>query len=218
MTLKTRTLHREEAGVVPRGNDGDGSWRDGFRGRGSGGWGSSLPAGKIALWLFLATATVVFLLLLSAYRVRMGGPDWRSLPLPGILWLNTGLLIMSSGVWEWARRASRRSDSLMMRFLLVTAGGTAVLFLLGQIMAWQKMSLAGYFLATNPASSFFYLLTALHGLHVLGGLVAWGWTTVLIWRKSARSIHLRIELCAIYWHFLMLIWLVVFGVLWFEIS
>lgn len=217
MTLKIRTMHREEAGVVLKSTDGDGSWRDGFRN--GGGWESSLPAGKIALWLFLATATVVFLMLLSAYTIRVGGPDWRSLPLPGILWLNTALLMISSGVWEWARRASRRGDFLMMRFLLVTAGAVAVLFLLGQIIAWQRMSLAGYFLATNAASSFFYLLTALHGLHVLGGLVAWGWTTMLIWRKSATSmIHLRVELCAIYWHFLMLIWLVVFGFLWFEIS
>ncbi len=218
MTLKLRTMPREEAGVVLTGNDGDGSWGDGFRG--GGGWGSSLPAGKIALWLFLATATVVFLMLLSAYTVRRGGPDWRSLPLPGILWLNTSLLMISSGVWEWARRSSRRRDPLTMRFLLVTAGVLTVLFLSGQIMAWQQMSLAGYFLATNAASSFFYLLTALHGMHVLGGMVAWGWTTAtLIWHKNATSmIHLRIELCAIYWHFLMLIWLVVFGVLWFEIS
>ncbi len=195
--------------------DGSGSW-DGRGGDGGlrdrGGWSSrgeglQLPPAKLGLWLFLAAATVLFTLLVSAYLVRMGLPDWGSIPKLPVLWLNTGLLLLSSLAFERARRLSQRGEPAAARWALWPAGGLALSFGLGQLWAWKQLSALGYFLASNPASSFFYLLTALHGLHLLGGLVAWGRTTL-----APRA--LRIELCAIYWHFLRVVWLGLLGLIW----
>ena len=91
----------------------------------------------------------------------------------------------------------------------------AVAFLVGQLLAWRELVAAGYALASNPANSFFYLLTAVHGLHVLGGLVAWP-GDARGWRGSeteTEEVRLSVDLCAIYWHFLLFVWLVLFALL-----
>src|SRR5690606_37080423 len=89
-----------------------------------------------------------------------------------------------------------------------------VAFLVGQLLAWRQLNGLGAFDISNPAIAFFYLITALHGLHLLGGLVAWARTTLGLWRRPdpARA-ALRIRLCATYWHFLLLLWLILFGLL-----
>ena len=90
----------------------------------------------------------------------------------------------------------------------------ALAFLAGQLLAWRQLDAAGYFLASNPANSFFYLLTAVHGLHVLGGLVALARAAGKVWRgEDADRVRLSVELCAIYWHFLLFVWLVLFALL-----
>ena len=195
---------------------GPGEWRSNGDDRGDHDR-SRLATAKTGLWLFLATATVVFSMLLSAYLGRMDRPDWHLLPRLWILWLNTFFLILGSGTLEWARRSAHR-DLREARFWLLTAGAFTLFFVIGQLIAWQELSLAGYVLASNPSSSFFYLLTALHGLHVLGGLLAWGWATVqlLSGKGTERGVRSKIELCAIYWHFLLLVWLTLFGFFWFT--
>jgi cytochrome c oxidase subunit 3 len=170
-------------------------------------------AAKTGLWLFLATASVTFSMLLSTYFVRKGWPDWQAMPRPGILWLNTLWLILSSSLLEWAKR---QSELRPIRFGLLCAGAFAFFFLIGQLVAWQEMSRAGYYFAAHPASSFFFLITALHGVHLLGGLVAWGWTAAKIGRQNESHIRVRLELCAIYWHFLLVVWLAILGLIWFT--
>ena len=97
---------------------------------------------------------------------------------------------------------------------LCAGGASAITFLVGQLLAWRQLSGAGYFLASNPANSFFYLITAMHGLHLMGGLVALGRTTAKVWRGAEMPrVRLSVELCAIYWHFLLLVWLVLLGLL-----
>lgn len=177
-----------------------------------------LATAKAGLWLFLVTATVVFSMLLSAYVERKTGTDWSILPRLGILWLNTGFLVLSSAAMEWARRLARRGDLQGTRFWWLLGGAFAVLFLLGQLLAWQALYIAGYGLSSNPSSSFFYLLTTLHGLHLLAGLIAWGWATVSIVRLPETALAksgIKIELCALFWHFLLLVWLAIFGFIWF---
>ena len=99
-----------------------------------------------------------------------------------------------------------------MKFGLYTGGGLSVAFLAGQLLVWQQLVELGYFAATNPANAFFYLLTALHGIHILGGLVAWCRSAARMWR-GAEIVNLRlgVELCAVYWHYLLLVWLVLFS-------
>jgi cytochrome c oxidase subunit III len=172
------------------------------------------PAAKIGLGVFLAVASSLFVLFISAYSMRMNMVDWRALPVPRLLWFNTGVLALSSAALQWAHVAARRHDADGVIVGLLAGGASAVTFLVGQLLAWQQLNVAGYFVASNPANSFFYLFTAVHGLHVTGGLVALGRTTAKVWRGAGiAEANLSVELCAIYWHFLLLVWLVLLGLL-----
>ena len=175
---------------------------------------SSVPPAKIGLGVFLAVVGSLFALFISAYSMRMNMADWRVLPVPKLLWFNTAVLVLSSAALQWALLSARRNDMDGVIFGLLAGGAAAVTFLVGQLLAWQQLIVAGYFVASNPANSFFYLLTAVHGLHLMGGLVALGKTTARVWRSTKVSeVQLSIELCTIYWHFLLLVWLVLLGLL-----
>jgi cytochrome c oxidase subunit 3 len=172
------------------------------------------PAAKIGLGVFLAVAGCLFTLVISAYSVRQNMADWQALPLPKLLWFNTGVLVLSSIALQWALVAARRNDLENVITGLLCGGISAVVFLVGQLLAWQQLRIAGYYVASNPANSFFYLITAVHGLHLTGGLAALGRTTAKVWRgANTTQMQLSVELCAIYWHFLLLVWLVLLGVL-----
>ena len=174
----------------------------------------SLPPIKVGLGVFLAVATSLFALLISAYHMRMMEADWTALSLPRVLWLNTAVLIAGGAAMQWARTAARRGQTDRVRIGLIAAGVFTFSFLAGQLWAWQQMDAAGYFLTANPAYSFFYLLTAVHGLHLLGGLWVWSRTTAKVLRGvEVGKVRLSVELCTVYWHYLLLVWLVLFAVL-----
>src|SRR5215468_11635392 len=173
---------------------------------------SSVPPAKIGLGVFLAVVGSLFALFISAYSMRMNMVDWRTLPVPRLLWFNTGVLVASSVALQWAYMAARRNDVDGVIIGLLVGGMSAVIFLVGQLLAWQQLRVAGYFVASNPANSFFYLITAVHGLHLAGGLVALGRATAKVWHGAKMTqVRLSVELCAIYWHFLLLVWLVLLG-------
>jgi cytochrome c oxidase subunit 3 len=177
----------------------------------------SLPPAKIGLLILLAVITSLFGLFISAYWMRMehAHGDWRPLAVPRLLWLNTAVLILSSAGMQWARGAARQGQADRVRVALLSGGVLALAFLAGQLLAWRQLSAAGYFMASNPAIAFFYLLTGVHGLHLLGGLVVWGKTVVRMAQAGVELIDLRlsVELCTVYWHYLLLVWLVLFAVL-----
>jgi cytochrome c oxidase subunit 3 len=176
---------------------------------------SAMPAAKVGLGVLLAVISSLFALFLTAYfmRMHMAG-DWRPLPVPKLLWLNTGVLILSSVALHRAQAAAHQGHTDGVRSGLYGGGICALAFLAGQLLAWQQLSAAGYFAASNPANAFFYLITGLHGLHLLGGLVALGRSIARAERGcEAASLRLSVGLCATYWHFLLLVWLIVFGVL-----
>jgi cytochrome c oxidase subunit 3 len=130
------------------------------------------------------------------------------MPLPRIVWLNTGMLVLASVALQCALAAVRHGDGDTVRLSLVTGAIASLGFLAGQLVAWRELSLGGYPVTEGPASSFFYLLTALHGLHLLGGLVALARTLPGAWGHGRpERLRLRIELCTSYWHFLLLVWL-----------
>ena len=171
---------------------------------------TGLPTAKIGLGVFLAVVGCLFALFASAYFMRMALSDWQALPVPRLLWINTGILVLSSVALHIAVVAARKGQIATTRLALVTGGLTALAFLAGQLMAWRELSASGYLLTANPANSFFYLLTGLHGLHIAGGLVALGNTTVKAWTGVPRDrLRLSVELCAMYWHFLLFIWLAI---------
>ncbi|MDM9620169.1 cytochrome c oxidase subunit 3 [Rhizobium sp. S96] len=173
--------------------------------------GSPMPVAKIGLGIFLAVVGALFSLLVSAYLVRMGGADWWSPPVPWLLWVNTAVLVVSCAAMQWATFEARRDGEEAIRIALDAALATAVLFLIGQLVAWRQMAAAGYVLADNPANSFFYMLTGLHGLHILGGLAVLGRVRIRAAagsRSPQAALRLSTELCATYWHFMLIVWLV----------
>jgi cytochrome c oxidase subunit III len=176
------------------------------------------PPAKVGLWAFLAVITSLFGLFISAYWMRMehahGASDWNAITVPRQLWMNTALLVLSSAAMQWARVSANHGRPDHLRAGMMAGGLFAWAFVAGQLFAWHQLNASGYLLG-NPAVAFFYLLTGVHGLHLLGGLFVWGKTVVRMARPRIELVDLRlsVELCTVYWHYLLLVWLVLFGVL-----
>ena len=175
---------------------------------------SSALAKKLALRVFLAVVAVLFTLLVTAYGGRMVYEDWRPAPQVNLLWANTVVLILSSVALQWAQYSVRRGRMDAMRVGLLAAGAFTVVFLFGQVLAWRQLATMVHFEVTNPAIAFFYLITGVHGVHLVGGLVAWSRTVTKVWGDfDVAKVRQSVELCTLYWHFLLLVWLVLFGLL-----
>src|SRR5205085_3545790 len=153
--------------AIPVDDDGDGNFGDS---------GSSFPLskGQIGTWILLTAVIMLFAGLSSAYIVLRGVPTWQNIELPYLLWPNTAVLLLSSLALEISRRAIRRNDIQSMKRWLVVGGVLGFGFLAGQLAAWRQLVNAGVYLPSTQQSSFFYILTGLHGLHLLGGIVALG--------------------------------------------
>ncbi|VVD96773.1 putative cytochrome c oxidase subunit 3 [Pandoraea pneumonica] len=166
-------------------------------------------ASQIAVWWLMGVIGVLFGLMLVAYVMRMSLGDWRPLPSLPVLWVNTGVLaaaciVMQSSVWQAKRGELRRSRRDWM-----AAGVLAMVFVIGQLWVWRDLVARHYGVAGNPANSFFFLLTGLHALHLIGGLVAWA---LLMPRAISHGTRARrLALTAQYWHFLLVLWLVLFA-------
>jgi cytochrome c oxidase subunit 3 len=167
-----------------------------------------------ALQLGLAAIVMFFMALASSYIVRKGlGGDWQRAPLPPVLWWNTAVLLASSGTIILARRKllANLRDEFRVWWWVTT--GLGLLFLAGQIVAWRQLAAAGMLLATNPSSSFFYLLTAAHGAHLAGGILALFYVAFRRWSRSRISQATAAELTSIYWHFMDGLWVFLFALL-----
>jgi cytochrome c oxidase subunit 3 len=175
------------------------------------------------LWVFLAVITSLFGLFISAYFIRMGHghgaghgiSDWHPVSKPSILWFNSAMLVLSSAAMQAARGAVKLNQRGRVTGFLFAGGALAICFIGGQLVAWQQLHAAGYGLTSGPAGAFFYVLTGVHGLHLLGGLVVWLKTVTRMRTRAVELIEMRlsIELCTVYWHYLLLVWLVMFVLL-----
>lgn len=164
---------------------------------------------RVALRIFLAVVTSVFFLLFVAYRIRMGYADWRPMPLPSTLWLNTLFLVLASVAMQWTRLQADKERDGPLRLGMIVSGLLTVAFIGGQYLAWTQLLGEGYGLRGNPANAFFYLLTAVHAAHILGGLWVWFRATARSFGEhGAATVRASVQLCATYWHFLLLVWLV----------
>jgi cytochrome c oxidase subunit III len=180
---------------------------------GDGGRGSefTFDPGRFGLWAFLGTVSMLFIGFTSAYIVRRTGFDWRPLPAPALLWWNSAALLASSLTLETARRRRTALDRRGLRTWLGATAALAGLFVAGQFQAWRLLSRLGFFLSSNPHSSFFYLLSGVHLLHLFGGLV---WFALVLARLrgeryAAAAGGRTLSLFATYWHFLGLLWVYV---------
>jgi len=169
---------------------------------------------RIGLIVFLAVVTSMFCLFISAYYMRMELADWQTLKDPELLWINTICLIFASISIQWASLSSEKNKHTAVRVGLIATGVFSIIFLWGQLLAWQQLIDQGYYLPSNPALAFFYLFTGIHGLHILGGLFVWCRTTLRVFLSSdVNKTKASIHLCRTYWHFLLLVWLVLYALL-----
>ncbi len=223
----TSTERVKSQGVRIGGGPRGGNGRPGKNGRGGGGGGGG-PRGddgaqrfspqryRIAMWVVLAAIAMMFTALTSAYIVRSASSnDWQPIRMPRVLWLSTILILVSSGTFEAARRASKRnSDRAYGRWLLLTVL-LGLGFLGSQLLAWRQLVAQGIYLATNPHSSFFYLLTGAHGVHLLGGVLALDYLLLRTWRRrngfdSEEKRQAAADAVALYWHFMDGLWIYLF--------
>ncbi len=205
-------------------------------GSGNGGWRDLVPAdgdlrkvedyspppASTGIWVAVAAISMTFLALTSALIVRKGGAmDWRHFALPSILYLNTALVLASSITLELSRKqVAAYMGGLQAqvpnpgRWLYVTLG-LGVLFVIGQVIAWRQLSAEGLYLATNPSSSFFYVLTAAHALHISGGMGG----LVRVISKLKRRVLRRstLDATARYWHFMDVLWVYLLLLLWMKL-
>ena len=177
--------------------------------------GDSANTRLIALLTLLAVVTSFFALILSAYSLRMELGDWVPMTEPQLLWTNTAMLILASIAFQWTRNGAVKGRTSRLKPGLIAAGLLTTAFVAGQFVAWQQLQADGQFLTNNPSNAFFYFLTGAHAVHILGGMYVWARATtrVLLGTAEGGAIRRSIELCTIYWHFLLLVWLILFGLL-----
>ena len=167
---------------------------------------------RLGLWMFLGSVTMLFAAFTSALVVRRSGTDWRPAIVPAMLWINTLVLGTSSVVLELATGQGRRRR---WRTAAVAAAGALALgiaFVIGQFVAWKALAAQGVYLSTNPSSSFFFMITGAHAVHVVAALIVLAWGAGITWSgyRNPRAWAARFELCRTFWHYLGIVWLFLF--------
>jgi cytochrome c oxidase subunit 3 len=228
VTTKTgeRTAARPARGV---GFDGAGK-----RANGNGSRGNFPPGGdrprrdetphhyRIGMWVAIASILMLFMALSSAYVFRAAVAGWQTLRTPPLLWVSTGVIITSSVAFELARRNLKRGETATYRRWLGVAVMLGFAFLASQLLVWRGLIAQGVYLASSPSSSFFYMLTALHGLHLSGGILALCYLLLRALREARAGAAAKVNMVrrraavdavGIYWHFMDALWLYLFGLL-----
>ncbi len=160
----------------------------------------------------LVPILMFFIAFISAYVVRRGiSNDWQPIALPMVLWVNTLALLLSSYAMEKARRALAHGNTGKFQAWWIGSAALGIAFIGGQFVAWRQMWADGIFLAGNPSSSFFFILTAAHGVHLAGGLIALLYVTVRAARAAAALRgSVAVGVTALYWHFMAALWMLLF--------
>ncbi|SVC99195.1 uncharacterized protein METZ01_LOCUS352049 [marine metagenome] len=178
-----------------------------------------LSKGKLGLRYIMIVSSIFFSLFIVTYSDRLVYADWQKMPEPFLLWFNTLILFISSAFFISTQIAAKNNQFEKVKQKLLIIGYLALAFLLGQLLVWLQLINLGYYVSTNPANAYFYVFTALHGLHLIGGLIYWIMTIRKVWIPSdivvANAKH-TVDLCAIYWHFLLAVWVVLFGLMLFS--
>lgn len=201
ITHEKRTRGISPPPPAPPGDDGG----DG----GAGDFGGSFPIskGQLGIWILLTAVIMLFAGLTSAYIVLRGLPTWQNIALPSLLLPNTAVLILSSFTIELSKGALRKNQFQAMKTWLALSGVLGLIFITGQLAAWRQLVHAGVYLPSTLQSSFFYVLTGLHGLHLLGGIAGLSFVLFKALRNRLTVFnHEPLKLCATYWHVMDAIW------------
>lgn len=206
-------------GSRPRG--GNGFPKNGGGSKGGDAFRFSADRYRIGVWVAIGSILMLFVALTSSYIVRSAsGNDWQAIAMPKVLWLSTALILISSLTMEISRRSLKQQrDAGYGRWLIITVV-LGLAFLASQLFAWRQLVRQGIYMASNPYNSFFYLFTAAHGLHLLGGIFALGYLSLRTTRRrSTVEGELRragaADAATIYWHFMDGLWVALFLLLFF---
>ncbi|HMQ00442.1 MAG TPA: cytochrome c oxidase subunit 3 [Cyclobacteriaceae bacterium] len=171
----------------------------------------SMNPKKFALWLFIVSVVMIFAALTSAYIVRQADGNWLLFDLPNLFWYTSGIIVASSITMHWALVSARKDNLESVKIAISLTSLLGFLFLAGQFYGWKELVENSVYFVGNPSGSFVYVITGLHGLHIISGVILL--LIVLIstfrFRVHSRSLSL-IEMCATYWHFLGGLWLYLF--------
>jgi cytochrome c oxidase subunit III len=174
----------------------------------------SMHPHKFAMWLFIVSIVMLFGAFTSAYIVRQGDGDWLQFDLPNLFWTNSVILILSSASMHWAYLMAKKDNQNLLKLAVSITVILGLVFLIGQVYAWGDLINAGIFFAganANPSGSFLYVLTGIHGVHLISGVT---FLLIVFYSAFIGRVHsknlTRIEMCATYWHFLDILWLYLF--------
>ena len=174
----------------------------------------SMNPKKFALWLFMATVMMLFAAWTSAYLVKRGEPGWSSFDLPRQFWINSGLILLSSLTLIWAQLSAKKDELEKVKVAVTLTTILGISFLIGQWLAWEKMVEMNYYftgMGSNTSSSFIYVLTGVHAIHLVSGVIFLLVVVVATYRYKVHSKNMvQLEMCATYWHFLGGLWLYLF--------
>jgi cytochrome c oxidase subunit 3 len=166
---------------------------------------------KFALWIFIASVIMIFAALTSAYMVRQADGNWMIFELPNSFWITSAIILVSSGTMHWAYLSAKRDNVEQTKIAISITTGLGFTFLIGQFMAWGDLVARNVYFVGNPSGSFVYVLSGLHGMHIIGGVVFLLIVLIATFRFRVHSRSLaQIEMCATYWHFLDGLWLYLF--------
>jgi cytochrome c oxidase subunit 3 len=164
--------------------------------------------------LAIVSIMMFFMALASAFLVRRAtSGDWVPVHLPTILWINTAVLLASSFTLELARRRLYLANLSVFRKMWAVTTGLGLLFLVGQLLAWRQLVATGVFIASNPGSSFFYIFTGAHAIHLLGGIAALLFVSFRKFETAKVSLSAAAEITSHYWHFMDALWLFLLALL-----
>ena len=175
----------------------------------------SMHPKKFAMWLFIVTVCMLFAAWTSAYLVKRSEAGWAEIIIPDQFWINTVIIIVSSGTMAWAQHSARKDNLEKVKLAISITTVLGLAFLIGQWIAWDKLvELNEHSSGGNVSHSFLYVLTGIHGLHILGGVIFLIIVLISTYRFQVHSKNMtRIELCSTFWHFLDVLWLYLFAFL-----
>lgn len=166
---------------------------------------------KFALWIFIASVLMIFAALTSAYIVRQADGNWMLFDLPDSFWITSVIILASSVTMHWAYWSAKKDNLEATKLAISLTSVLGLAFLIGQYIAWGDLVERNVYFVGNPSGSFVYVLSGLHGLHIIGGVVFLFIVLVATFRFKVHSRSLdQIEMCATYWHFLDGLWLYLF--------
>jgi len=167
----------------------------------------SMEPKKFALWLFIVSVVMFFAAFTSAYIVRQADGNWFHYDIPSVFYYSTVIILLSSATMHWATLATKQDDIPKIKLALIITTVLGFGFLITQFIGYKVLVAADVYFVGNPSGSFFYVITGVHGLHIVSGII---YLLITLASSFKFKIHsksmLQVEMCATYWHFLGVLW------------